>query len=85
MYLLFDYLNDKPSHALNVIHKGVEEVWNRISAYAGKYDAAIFSVSKFAKQMPLDEFIITPTIDPLSEKNNDLTADEINDTSTCRP
>ena len=60
----------------------VEEVWNRISAYAGKYDAAIFSVSKFAKQMPLDEFIITPTIDPLSEKNNDLTADEINEVAS---
>ncbi len=57
----------------------VEDVWNRIAAYASKYDAAIFSVSKFAKQMPLDEFIITPTIDPLSEKNNDLTAEEINE------
>jgi len=55
----------------------VDSVWNRVSAYAGKYDAAIFSVSKFAKPMPLDEFIITPTIDPLSEKNSDLTKGEI--------
>ena len=57
----------------------VKEVWDRISAYAGNYNAAIFSVSKFAKKMPLDEFIITPTIDPLSEKNNDLPADQINE------
>lgn len=57
----------------------VQEVWDRVSAYAGKYDAAIFSVSKFIKQMPVGEFIITPTIDPLSEKNRDLTPDEINE------
>ena len=57
----------------------VKEVWDRISAYAGKYNAAIFSMSKFAKQMPVDEFIITPTIDPLSEKNNDLSADQVNE------
>ena len=57
----------------------VKEVWDRISAYAGNYNAAIFSMSKFAKQMPVDEFIITPTIDPLSEKNNDLSADQVNE------
>lgn len=60
----------------------VKEVWDRISAYAGNYNAAIFSVSKFAKKMPLDEFIITPTIDPLSEKNNELTADQISEVTS---
>ncbi|MCL4558166.1 MAG: glycosyltransferase [Deltaproteobacteria bacterium] len=57
----------------------VESVWDRVSAYAGKYDAAIFSVAKFAKRMPIDEFIITPTIDPLSEKNRDLTGPEVDE------
>ncbi len=55
----------------------VREVWERISTYAGSYDAAIFSVSKFAQQMSIDEFIITPTIDPLSDKNRDLTEAEV--------
>ena len=55
----------------------LESVWNKISSYASNYDAAIFSVSKFARQMPLNEFIITPTIDPLSEKNLDMGQDEV--------
>ncbi len=55
----------------------VESVWNRVSAYASSYDAAIFSVSKFARQIPLNEFIITPTIDPLSEKNLDMGQNEV--------
>lgn len=55
----------------------VESVWNKISSYASNYDAAIFSVSKFARQMPLNEFIITPTIDPLSEKNLDMAQDDV--------
>jgi trehalose synthase len=45
-----------------------------------KYDALIFSVAKFARAMNMDEFIIPPSIDPLSEKNRELTDEEINET-----
>lgn len=56
------------------------EVWDYLRQYSEKYDAAVFSVAKFARAMPIDEFIITPSIDPISDKNRDLTADEIRET-----
>ncbi len=59
-----------------------KEVCDNIMRYCKKYDAAIFSVAKFARAMALDEFIIPPSIDPLSEKNRDLTQEEIEDTLT---
>ena len=56
------------------------EVWDYLRQYCEKYDTAIFSVAKFAQAMPIDEFVITPSIDPISDKNRDLTADEIRET-----
>jgi len=56
------------------------EVWDYLRQYCIKYDAAVFSVAKFAQPMPIDEFVITPSIDPISDKNRDLTADEIRET-----
>ena len=53
------------------------KVWNSIKNYVEKYDAAIFSVAKFAKKLPLDKFIIPPAIAPLSDKNRELTNTEI--------
>ncbi|MFA5073162.1 MAG: glycosyltransferase [Nitrospirota bacterium] len=55
-------------------------VWQRLKSYCEHYNAAVFSVAKFAQAMPIDEFIIPPAIDPLSEKNRDLTAEEIRET-----
>lgn len=57
-----------------------QEVWDYLRQYCEKYDAAVFSVAKFAQVMPIDEFIITPSIDPISDKNRDLTEDEIRET-----
>lgn len=56
------------------------EVFDFIRRYCERYDAAIFSVARFAKSMPVDEFIITPSIDPLSDKNRDLTESEVRET-----
>jgi trehalose synthase len=58
----------------------MREVSARLFRYLGKYEAAIFSVSKFAKAMGIDEFIIPPSIDPLSEKNVELSESEIRET-----
>jgi trehalose synthase len=55
----------------------MKEVSARLFRYSSKYDAAIFSVSKFARAMGIDEFIIPPSIDPLSEKNVELSDSEI--------
>lgn len=48
--------------------------------YLKKYNSAIFSVAKFARAIGINEFIVFPSIDPLSEKNRDLTKDEIKNT-----
>ncbi len=53
--------------------------WANLKKHVIKYDAAIFSVTKFAKSLPIDEYIVTPSIDPLSDKNRDLTDDEISE------
>jgi trehalose synthase len=55
-------------------------VYNRLMPYCRKYDAAVFSVSKFARAIGTSEFIIPPSIDPVSEKNRDLTHGEIYET-----
>lgn len=53
----------------------------RVESYAGRFDAAIFSVSRFAWPMGIDEFIICPSIDPLSEKNRELSEEELREVS----
>ena len=59
----------------------VKDVYTRLGKYSGKYDAVIFSVARFARALKVDEFIIPPSIDPLSEKNRDLTQEEIWETA----
>jgi len=57
-----------------------KEVCDCLMRYCQQYDAAIFSVARFARAMGIDEFIIPPSIDPLSEKNRDLHPEEITET-----
>lgn len=57
-----------------------KEVCDYLTQYCEKYDAAIFSVAKFARAMAIDEFIISPSIDPVSDKNRELTDEEITET-----
>lgn len=57
----------------------VGEVWDNIKKYAEGYNSAIFSVAKFARALPVDEIFVTPSIDPLSDKNRELTQKEIDD------
>jgi trehalose synthase len=61
------------------ISNPMASVWANLKKYVVKYDTAIFSVAKFAKALSIDEFIVTPSIDPLSDKNRDLTEKEINE------
>jgi trehalose synthase len=63
------------------ISNPVISVWNGLKKYVTRYDTAIFSVPKFAKSLPIDEYIVTPSIDPLSDKNRELTEKEINQVS----
>ncbi|MEK6725504.1 MAG: glycosyltransferase [Deltaproteobacteria bacterium] len=58
----------------------VKEVCDYLLRYCQRYEAAVFSVAKFARAMGVDEFIIPPSIDPVSEKNRAMSPDEINKT-----
>lgn len=42
------------------------------------YDASIFSLPAFAQQLPHPQYIIPPSIDPLSDKNIELSQEEVN-------
>ena len=57
-----------------------KDVYEYLRRYCERYEAAIFSVSKFTRAMPLSEFIIPPSIDPISEKHMELSNDEIKGT-----
>lgn len=44
-------------------------VWKYLRRFLLDYDASVFSLDAFAQPMPHPVFLITPSIDPLSEKN----------------
>lgn len=53
-------------------------LWDFISMWAKHYDAAIVTAAHYVISMwPLPKFIIPPFIDPLSEKNRQLSEEEI--------
>jgi len=52
-------------------------VWKALRSHVEKYDASIFSMNSFAQLLPHPQFIIAPSIDPLSEKNMDLDREEL--------
>jgi len=47
-------------------------VWNFLKPYIEQYDASIFSMPDFAQQLPIPQYMVPPSIDPLSEKNKEL-------------
>ncbi|MEW6665451.1 MAG: glycosyltransferase [Thermodesulfobacteriota bacterium] len=59
------------------ISRPARVVWRTLRSYVDKYDASIFSMSQFAQILPHPQFIIAPSIDPLSEKNMDLDPNEL--------
>lgn len=52
-------------------------VWRFLRRAVAKYQAAIFHVPQFAQDLPIPQLLIAPSIDPLSDKNRDLTDEEI--------
>jgi trehalose synthase len=49
-----------------------ELVWDFLQPYLVQYDAAVFSAPAFSPILPIRQFLISPSIDPLSNKNKDL-------------
>jgi trehalose synthase len=52
------------------------KVWDFLRQFLVSYDATIFSLPRFAQRLPIPQFLIYPSIDPLSDKNRDLTPEE---------
>lgn len=52
-------------------------IWKYLRQFAGEYDASIFSLADFAQPLPHTQYLICPSIDPLSDKNKDLSKNEI--------
>jgi trehalose synthase len=56
-------------------------VWDYLESHLRGYDASIFSLAAFAQQLPHTQYLIPPSIDPLSAKNEPLEESVI--TATC--
>lgn len=52
-------------------------IWKYIRQFVKGYDASVFSLAAFAQPLPHREYLIPPSIDPLSEKNIDLKQSEV--------
>ncbi|MBN1497906.1 MAG: glycosyltransferase [Spirochaetes bacterium] len=53
-------------------------VWKYLRQHVELYDASIWSLSTFAQPLSHPLYLIPPSIDPLGEKNVDLSEDEVN-------
>ena len=54
-----------------------QRVWNFLMDFIVRYDSAVFSAPGFSFKLPIRQFLISPSIDPLSDKNKELSSDEI--------
>jgi len=52
-------------------------VWKSLRPVVEGYDASIFSMPEFARSLRHPQFLVPPSIDPLSEKNRDLESAEV--------
>ncbi len=54
-------------------------IWRFLKDYVGMYDASVFTLNSFSQALEHPQYLICPSIDPLSDKNRDLTNEEIED------
>ena len=52
-------------------------VWKTLRPIVERADGSIFSMAQFAQPLPHPQFLIAPSIDPLSDKNMDLSESEL--------
>ncbi len=55
-------------------------VWQYLRQFVVEYDASIFSLPDFAQPLPHTQYLMQPSIDPLSDKNKDLPDDQVLET-----
>jgi trehalose synthase len=49
-----------------------KKLWEFLHEYVKQYDASIFSMPDFSQQLPIPQYLIAPSIDPLTDKNKEL-------------
>ncbi|MDO8662513.1 MAG: glycosyltransferase [Candidatus Omnitrophota bacterium] len=49
-----------------------KSIWDFLKGYLINYDSAVFSAPGFSRMLPIRQFLISPSIDPLSDKNKEL-------------
>ncbi len=59
------------------ISRPERNVWSFLKGYIPRYDGTIFSLPGFAQKLSIPQFLLYPSIDPLSDKNRDLAREEI--------
>ncbi len=59
------------------ISRPYRQIWKYLRRFLLAYDASIFSLASFAQPLPHPQYLIPPSIDPLSDKNVGLPEAEI--------
>jgi trehalose synthase len=54
-----------------------KDVWAFLAEYVNGYDASVFSAPQFGRDLAMPQVLIAPSIDPLSDKNRELTEAEV--------
>ncbi|HCC49178.1 MAG TPA: glycosyl transferase family 1 [Elusimicrobia bacterium] len=54
-----------------------DDVWEFLKGYVSRYDAAVISAPAFSQEMPVKQFQVPPSIDPLADKNKELSDEEV--------
>jgi len=54
-----------------------QDIWDFLKRYIEKYDASIYSTPWFARDLSIPQYFIYPAIDPLAEKNREISQSEI--------
>jgi len=55
------------------------EMWERLKPFVEQYDAVIFSLPEYSKELSPPQVFMMPTIDPFSVKNAEISEHEINE------
>lgn len=54
-----------------------QKAWSFLKDFVAEYDAAVYSSPAFSQRLSIRQFLITPSIDPLSDKNKELSKSTI--------
>jgi trehalose synthase len=49
-----------------------EQVWDFLKPWVERYDASLFSSPQFTRGLRIPQYLFSPTIDPLADKNREL-------------